>query len=104
MGTGTDDRGGRDDHRDAAGRSRDAAGCSLCDLPTPDLDLPTPDLDRATGLIGGGADGDGRANDEPERAVARERPESTVDTAPLIGMAALAVGAVVLRTVTSDGE
>jgi len=74
------------------------------DLPTPDLDLPTPDLDRATGLIGGGADGDGRANDEPERAVARERPESTVDTAPLIGMAALAVGAVVLRTVTSDGE
>jgi len=81
-------------------RYRRRSGAS--ELPTPDVDLSTPDLDRVTGLVGG--DDDTVDDAEPEPTPERERPESAVDAAPLIGMAALAVGAVVRRAVTADGE
>jgi len=74
-------------------RRRSDAG----DLPTPDF--PTPDLDRVTGAFGDDEDADETV---PTSATDRDRPDSTVDVAPLVGMAALAVGGTIIRTIRSE--
>jgi hypothetical protein len=62
--------------------------------------LSAPDLDGVPDLNVGPF-----GDDEPdEEATETPRPPSTVDSAPLIGMAALAVGGVVVRTVRSGAD